>query len=92
MNAILLRWPYVVLGVVIGAYACPPSHAQSVFPPMTGGDFVFSIQPAPPQLDPDGIPLVPFAESLGIVASTDGALLGCVPSPDQLASYQIVEK
>ena len=68
-----------------------PVIADPVFPPMVGGDFAFSVQPGD-LYDIEGVPLTPPTGSIGIVPSTGGATIGCVATPDPLASYLITAK
>ncbi len=77
----------LIAALLIGA----PAAAGPVFPPMIGGDFVFSVQPND-LADIYGIPLTPPTGSIGIVPEAGGATIGCVTTPDPLATYQITAK
>ena len=77
--------------IVLLVFLAISAAAAPVFPPMTGGDFVFTVQPGD-LFDIDGVPLTPPTASIGIVPETGGVPIGCVATNDPFVSYQITAK
>lgn len=55
--------------------------AQDVFPPMSGGDFVFAAMNPCPPLDPQGVPLEPPGLSISIEPLMGGPSILCMATP-----------
>jgi hypothetical protein len=81
--------------ILLIACLLPLLSGVAVFPPMVGGDFKFRVQPGT-ELDADGIPLSPPAQSIGIISSLEGTVIenGCVDvtSADPSIIYDILGK